>query len=91
MIFQNKNEYIPSSVYPDLDFSKVKYKLIEFAKDYIDYGSLFLMKNDRVNITINKNGKIVVFYNEEDEFEDILSNIENTFKCQVSEFRYCQV
>ncbi|WP_176345168.1 hypothetical protein [Priestia aryabhattai] len=89
--YNYSKELNPNNIYPSINFNKIKkqLKLISDTNEFKDYGSLFLLKNHQFAVSVNKIGKVYVFYNdiEKDEYSHTLESIEHIFKTEASDFK----
>lgn len=90
MTFDSRIEYLPSKIYPGINFPLLKSQLRSLSDEYKDYGSLFLIEGQEFSISINHIGKIVCYYSEYDmvKFNKLISEIENIFKSHKYEITY---
>lgn len=85
---KNKKELRPNQIFPYINFNHVKNQLRSISDNYIDFGSVFLIKNNNISVSVNEYGNTILFYNQYDESEinDSLFFIEDAFKQQINEF-----
>lgn len=90
---KNKKELRPNQIFPYINFNHVKKQLRTISDDYVDFGSVFLIKNKNISVSVNEFGKIILFYNhyDENEITDSISFIEDVFKQQINEFCLTQI
>lgn len=84
------DEFVPNEIYPYINFSSIKSELISLYGDHEDYGSILVLKYKDYHISINKIGKITIFYNvyDQKEIKFISDLIERTFKNEIKEFHF---
>ncbi|NBI08380.1 hypothetical protein [Senegalia massiliensis] len=88
-MYKNNEIYYPKERFLNLNFEKIKKYITHYDYLFKDYGSIILIQNSEIAISINHIGKTVFFYNgiEESKKEDYISIIEKVFSYETKEFK----
>ncbi len=81
-------EFRPKDVYPNLNFSLIKSRLILLTDKYEDYGSLLLLRYSNLAVSINDIGKVILYYDvyNKRKMIETLNVIEKAFQVEVEDF-----
>ncbi|MBS4534209.1 hypothetical protein GOQ29_01105 [Clostridium sp. D2Q-14] len=89
-MYKNNETYYPMERFFNMNFDRIKKYIANCNYLFKDYGSLILIKNSEIAISINHVGKAVFFYDniEESKKNMYISMIEDIFKNEVQEFKF---
>ncbi|GED55187.1 hypothetical protein EDM54_02160 [Brevibacillus borstelensis] len=88
-MFKINEVFYPHKTYIRLNFEAIKLSLMKLCEEFIDYGSIFVLKEKDYWISVNDLGKVEFFYDQLSENQKInsIANIENVFRSYVDDFK----
>lgn len=87
-MYRNNHVFMPNNTYIGINFDFIKDNIASTFKDYEDYGSIIVVRNQEIMMSVTNTGKIQLFYDIIDNsvIERHITAVESLFKDQVCGF-----
>lgn len=87
-MYRKSELFYPRKIYLDLDFEEIKNYLKRTSLNFDDYGSLLVLKEPDLILSVNKIGKIEIFYNDvsKERINNSIDKIEDIFRGFIDDF-----
>lgn len=78
-LYTQQIEYLPSPLYLNIEFEPIKADIAKISHDTLDYGSIILLKEKDYSVSVNKIGKITVYFNNVQPDKSLFEKIKEIF------------